>query len=138
LKRPVQEIATKNIFLAEDDIDDQEFLKDALESLDHSIRVDIANTGEKALNYLDTISDEELPCLVILDYNLPQISGFELLKHLNTTPRFNKITKVVWSTSNSPYYQETCLASGAKAYFIKPSDMSGIKKLAEKMLELCG
>jgi CheY-like chemotaxis protein len=126
----------KRIFLAEDDIDDQEFLRDALLSLDDSLRIDIANTGEKALNYLNSLTEEQLPSLIILDYNLPQISGYELLKHMTGKKKFENTSKIVWSTSNSPMYEQSCLTTGALAYFIKPSDMDGILRMAEKMLEL--
>ena len=51
--------------------------------------------------------------------------------------RFEDVTKVVWSTSNSPVYEQICLDLGAKAYLVKPNDISGIHRLAQLMLQMC-
>jgi CheY-like chemotaxis protein len=127
----------KSIFLAEDDIDDQEFLTEALKSLDDNITVHVESSGEKAVLYLQNLPDGQTPCLIILDYNLPLVSGHQILQNISQWDRYKDITKVVWSTSNSPHYEQVCLQSGASAYFVKPSDIAGIHQLAKKMLELC-
>jgi len=127
----------RHIFLAEDDLDDQEFLTEALLYLDADIHVHIESSGQKAINYLEKAGDRELPCLIVLDYNLPLVSGHEILINIQNSDRYRNIVKVVWSTSNSPHYEKVCLESGAAAYFVKPSDIAGIQELAQKMLKLC-
>ena len=123
------------IFLAEDDIDDQELLVEAFTRLDNTISIRAVNNGKKALGLLENLSHN--PCLIVLDYNLPELSGAEILERLNTMKRFEDITKVVWSTSNSPVYERICLDLGAKAYLVKPNDISGINRLAQLMLQMC-
>ena len=125
------------IFLAEDDIDDQELLEEALKHLDETIIIKAEKNGKKALSFLESLSPEDAPCLIILDYNLPELSGAEILERLNALRRFEEITKVVWSTSNSPEYERICLELGAKAYLVKPNDISGINRLAQLMLQMC-
>lgn len=125
------------IFLAEDDLDDQEFLTEALLDIDQSLEIHVEKSGDKAVGFLNELSDDELPSLIVLDYNLPLISGHEILKNIQNAKRYKDITKVVWSTSNSPYYEKVCLESGATAYFVKPSDIAGIRELARKMISLC-
>lgn len=93
-----------------------------------------ANNGKTAALFLDEVSDAALPSLIILDYNLPEIDGAELLKLLAGNSRFDEIPKLVWSTSNSPRYKQICLQMGAKAYFVKPSDIKGIETVAKQML----
>jgi CheY-like chemotaxis protein len=127
----------KYIFLAEDDIDDQEFLAEAFKDIDQNILMHIESSGEKALEYIDKVPDDQLPSLIILDYNLPMVSGHQILGHMNNNSRYQKIVKLVWSTSNSPHYEKVCLESGATAYFVKPADVAGIRQLAEKMLSYC-
>jgi CheY-like chemotaxis protein len=126
-----------SVFLAEDDVDDQELLVEALAGFNKKIKVSIATNGKKALIELEKLSDYELPCLIILDYNLPEINGGELLKTLKGNSRYASIPKVVWSTSNSPLYKQICIANGAAAYFVKPSEISGIEDLAKEMLGFC-
>jgi CheY-like chemotaxis protein len=128
----------RHIFLAEDDVDDQEFLTEALQDIDEDIEIHVEKSGDKAVGYLKSLSDENLPCLIILDYNLPLISGHEILNNIREADRYKNVTKIVWSTSNSPYYEKVCLESGAAAYFVKPSDIAGIRELAKKMIDLCG
>ena len=125
------------IFLAEDDIDDQELLIEAFAHFDNSISVKVVNNGKKALSFLENLSPKQSPCLIVLDYNLPELSGAEILQKLNQSKLFDNVTKVVWSTSNSPVYESVCIALGAKAYLVKPNDISGMNKLAELMLQMC-
>jgi CheY-like chemotaxis protein len=125
------------IFLAEDDIDDQELLIEAFSHLDKNISVKAVNNGKKALSFLESLPAGKAPCLIILDYNLPELSGAEILERLGQLKLFEDVTKVVWSTSNSPFYESLCIELGAKAYMVKPNDISGINRLAETMLQMC-
>jgi CheY-like chemotaxis protein len=125
------------IFLAEDDIDDQELLIEAMIHHADNVKIEIANNGRKAILFLENLPDHSLPCLIILDYNLPELDGAQILKALSTHIRYSNVPKVVWSTSNSHMYRQVCLDEGANAYFVKPSDIVGIKKLAKEMLSIC-
>ena len=125
------------IFLAEDDIDDQELLIEAFSQIDNGIAITTVNNGKKALAFLENLPKDQVPCLIILDYNLPEVSGAEILKRLNEFDQYNHVTKVVWSTSNSPVYENICMDLGAKAYLVKPNDISGINRMAQVMWEMC-
>lgn len=128
---------TRTIFLAEDDIDDQEFLLDALMSIDPSIRLLPFSSGLKFVTRLHETADEHLPCLIVLDYNIPEMNGAEILEQLKLHSRYADIPKIVWSTSDSQHYRETCLACGARAYLVKPSSIVGINEIARQMLAYC-
>jgi CheY-like chemotaxis protein len=125
------------IFLAEDDIDDQELLAEAFAQLDNTISIKAVNNGKKAIAFLEGLSPENNPCLIILDYNLPELSGAEILERLNHLRQYEDVIKVVWSTSSSSVYEKICLDLGAKAYMVKPNDISGIQRLAQEMLQMC-
>ena len=125
------------ILLAEDDLDDQELLVVAFCSLNDSLDVIAVSSGKKLFSLLESLPDGKYPCLIVLDYNLPEMNGSEILARINETPRFEKVTKVIWSTSNSPLYEKVCLEQGAKAYLVKPSDLQGLKNMASLMLSMC-
>ncbi|HEU4901156.1 MAG TPA: response regulator [Flavisolibacter sp.] len=127
----------RTIFLAEDDVDDQEFLEDALRSIDPHVRLVSFTSGARFIQHLEKTADDQLPGLIILDYNIPEINGAEILKYLNESSRYNDIHKIIWSTSNSSLYIKTCIDLGAKDYVIKPSSVAGIKEIAEKILGWC-
>jgi CheY-like chemotaxis protein len=122
------------ILLAEDDIDDQELLSDAFSEIDPSVQLISFSTGRKFLSYLENLADNEIPALIILDYNIPEINGAEILKIIEEDSRYRSIIKLVWSTSNSPMYENSCLSLGAKAYLVKPSNISDLTELAKKIL----
>ena len=123
------------IFLAEDDIDDQELLAEAFQDLDPEIRLESFTTGKKFISHLDSLADNEIPNMVILDYNIPEINGAEILKYLEAQQRYRGMIKLVWSTSNASLYENSCLALGAKAYLVKPTNLSALNDLARKMLD---
>jgi CheY-like chemotaxis protein len=120
------------VFLAEDDPDDQELLQEAFLKIDPAIRLHSFSTGKKFIDTLDSFDAN--PALIILDYNIPEMNGAEVLKHISKNEQYDSIIKIVWSTSNSPFYENSCLALGASAYFVKPSTLSGLSQLARTML----
>ena len=73
--------------------------------------------------------------MVILDYNIPEINGADILKHLEEDERYRDVVKLVWSTSNATLYEKSCIALGAKAYLVKPTNVSGLTEMAKKMLD---
>jgi two-component system, chemotaxis family, chemotaxis protein CheY len=129
--------STTSILLVEDDHDDQDFITEALLSLDNRLSIHIEPNGNKALTYLETCTDDALPQLLILDYNLPEIDGAEMLRLLMQNKRYHAIPKIVWSTSNAPQYKRRSLESGAVLYMIKPSTIAGIESMAREMLDQC-
>jgi CheY-like chemotaxis protein len=125
------------IVLAEDDIDDQEFFIDAFSNFSRDIKIFTVNNGNKAIKVLQSLTQLKTPRLIILDYNLPEVNGADILKMLNQNQQFIDVPKVVWSTSSSPIYERMCLDFGAHAYLVKPSNIEGMENLAQEMFELC-
>ncbi len=128
----------KFILLGEDDLDDQEFLSDTLRSIDDNFKFKSVENGRALIQFLAGLGDNDLPDLIILDYNLPLLNGAEILQILNESPRYAAIPKIVWSTSKSPACKADCLRMGASDYVVKPNDMSTLKEVATYMLSFCG
>lgn len=122
------------ILLAEDDIDDQELLESAFGEIDPSWQLVCIPNGRKFIRYLDAISDTELPALLILDYNIPELTGMEIIEQLNDQTRYVNIPKIIWSTSNSPVYKAKSIELGVADYIIKPSDLASFRAIAKHML----
>jgi CheY-like chemotaxis protein len=121
------------VLLAEDDLDDQELIRDAFYELNPSIELHSFTTGKAFLSKLDSMN--RTPDLVILDYNIPEMNGAEILQRIKGSSSYENMVKIVWSTSNSPLYKSSCMALGASAYFVKPSTLSGLSQMAREMLE---
>jgi len=124
------------ILLVDDDVDDQELLTEEINKLEPSILVKRFNNGMQVMEYLFKKNDE-IPCLIILDYNMPVVNGLEVLQKLAHIPHLRNVPKIVWSTSNSSLYQNKCLQTGALKYIVKANDLGGLKKIASEMVEAC-
>ncbi len=135
--KPAFKSASKFILIGEDDIDDQELLKEIFASVDNSFRLLFANTGEQVLSVLKKLNDEQMPCLIVLDYNMPGLNGADILKELNNETRYADIPCIIWSTSGSDIFKNTCLELGAADYLIKPSSLKEMADIIRYMLSIC-
>jgi CheY-like chemotaxis protein len=112
-------------------------LKEAINEVDPDIRVETFLSGKAVVDHLECLDRNEMPCLIVLDYNMPLLSGLEVLQHIAGDERYENIPKIIWSTSNNDAFIRQCLSNGAKEYFIKPSNMSGYTQLAMEMIKTC-
>jgi len=124
------------ILIADDDLDDLELLGEAFHFLNSVLRLEFIYNGNKVIHYLDKLSDSELPSLIVLDYNIPELNGVEIIKTLNKTERYQPIPKVIWSTSNSAIHKKLSVELGATDYLVKPSDLASFGRIAKYLLSL--
>ncbi|MET0637871.1 MAG: response regulator [Chitinophagaceae bacterium] len=127
----------KFILLGEDDIDDQEILEEVFSTIDPLLRLHFINNGKKLVSHFEGVSDEQLPNLIILDYNMPELNGAEILRNLNSNIRVKHVPKIIWSTSNAPAYRDICMQLGASDYLVKPSKVTVLVDMARYMLSFC-
>jgi len=131
------EPALQSILLGEDDWDDEELLKELFASVDGSFSLTFINNGKRLVDYLATVADNLLPCLIVLDYNMPELNGEEILNELKKNSRYDNIPKVIWSTSQSDTYRTRCLKAGASDYIIKPDKVNDLVEMIRYMISLC-
>jgi CheY-like chemotaxis protein len=137
VNKPAIEESWSTILVAEDDADDRELIVDAFTSIDTSLILHTVPDGNSALIYLNNLSKDNLPCLIVLDYNMPDLNGAEVLKHLGANERFTKIPKVMLSTSNASHYVTECFKYGANDYLVKPSSFKELVTIAQQLLDMC-
>ena len=127
--------ASKFILMGEDDADDEELLKEVFFTIDQSLELHFYNSGSKLVSSLNQM--DKMPCLIILDYNMPALNGAEILEELAKDNRYAKIPKIIWSTSGSETYKSKCLQLGASEYIIKPTSVKELSEVARYMLSFC-
>jgi len=130
-------VSDKFILLGEDDIDDQEILQEVFTSIDPNFKLKFINNGKKLVDYVQELDHGRMPCLIVLDYNMPELNGAEILKVLQHITSIQNVPKIIWSTSGADIYKTTCLALGANDYLIKPSKISGLETIVRHMLSFC-
>ncbi|HET9432014.1 MAG TPA: response regulator [Chitinophagaceae bacterium] len=129
--------SSKLIVLGEDDEDDEELLKEVFSTIDPAYSLKFIRHGSKIISFLEQLDDSELPCLIVLDYNMPELNGSEILGKLRESARYSHIPKIIWSTSGSDTYRKLSLELGATEYIIKPSNIKGLTEAIKYMLSLC-
>lgn len=123
------------ILLADDNPDDQTFIRDAFTYVKANVELKVLDSGVELLKHLEIISDEDLPSLIVLDYNMPMLNGAEVLKILLDDERFKNIPKIMLSTSYHQLHIERCIEIGADGYLIKPDNLFSWQKIALNMLQ---
>ncbi|MBE8724396.1 response regulator [Flavobacterium hungaricum] len=94
----------KNILLVDDDIDDAEIFKMAVESIDSKIKIVIEDNALKSLNKLKAAS--KLPEIIFLDYYMPYLDGSEFLKLIREVKGLKKIPVVLYSGQSGAKIKE--------------------------------
>lgn len=131
-------VSARNVILyADDDQDDLMLVKDAFNRYSTNIEVVTVENGSEALSYLNNLSEiDPVPCLIILDINMPLLNGKEALKAIRVMERFKHTPVVLFSTSS--LYDEKKFAEDYNASFIsKPMDMGELEQVADKFIDHC-
>jgi CheY-like chemotaxis protein len=126
----------KRIIIVEDNPADAKTLRVALARHDDAIETIVLEDGERAIEYFSgsmTKGDADTD-LVLLDLNLPIVSGFEVLEFLKSDPRLRKLPVVILSGSSSQQEIERCYAVGANSYFCKPTGIQQVFDMAAQLV----
>lgn len=124
------------ILLVEDDADDRYIMHQAFEELSFSDDVKMFSSGEELNKYLELLSPNAFPELIVLDYNMPALNGAELALHLKKHQEYKTIPIVLYSTGMSPKMQRTLLESGVMHCYEKGMEYREVLKLAAVFTEL--
>ena len=121
------------LVLADDDPDDCEIFRAALEKVSANFSLETFHNGKTLLEHLEKI--EEMPHLVFLDLNMPLMNGLEALKEIRRNKRTSNLSVAIYSTSTNEKDIEETLANGANVYIAKPSNFTKLQELLERILE---
>ena len=133
--------ATENklILLIEDNVDDERLTLRALRRNNIMNEVVVAIDGQEAIDYLFASGKHEgrdtgtQPAVVILDLQLPKMSGLEVLRRIRSSEDTKRIPVVVLTSSEDEAQIDVCYRSGANSYIRKPTDPS---EYSEMILQL--
>jgi CheY-like chemotaxis protein len=122
------------IIVVDDDADDLEMIDSAFRQLGCN-SVKLMERATEALQYLgECESKNGLPHVLVTDLNLPQGSGFDLLREVRNRPGLSEVHVVVLSTSNNKKDIEKCSSMGACAFITKPNFYKGYQDFARKVM----
>jgi CheY-like chemotaxis protein len=125
------------ILYAEDDLDDLFMIRQAFEQFDGTTQIVNATNGFEALEQLNEAKAEKnLPCLIILDINMPGMNGREALIRIRQSEDFKNIPVVLFTTSSSELDKVFAKKWGAE-FITKPLIFSELEALAKRFVALC-
>lgn len=132
-------MSLRPILLVEDNPDDQVLTMRALRKQGIKNEVVLARDGVEALEYMfgtlpksDTAGPKR-PILVLLDLNLPRMSGHEVLRRLRDDPRTAQQIVVILTTSTESKDVDTCYRLGANSYIRKPVDYQEFSRVVGEL-----
>jgi CheY-like chemotaxis protein len=113
------------ILLAEDDPGHGELIQRNLRRSGFLNEVVHVTDGRQALDFIEAqgkFSGRELNSgiLLLLDINMPQIDGVEVLRRLKANPRTEKIPVIMLTTTDDPREIDRCYQLGCSAFITKP------------------
>ena len=122
----------KAILLVEDDEVDAMTVRRALKELHVSNPLARAENGEEALAYLRR-PGQVLPCIILLDLNMPVMGGIELLQFIKHDAALKRIPVVVLTTSDEQQDKVASFDLGVAGYIRKPVDYAQFVEAVRKV-----
>ena len=114
--------------------DDMTSLKLAKNILEKEYRVATVNSGLMVFRYLL----KNTPDLILLDLNMPDMDGLEVMSRLSTHPEYSKIPVVFLTANQDPESEAKCLETTAIDFVSKPFVPLVLKSRVKRTLELVG
>jgi CheY-like chemotaxis protein len=124
----------KKILLVDDDEDDRHIFREIVREVDAYATLDFAENGLDMIALLSKMSDTDLPGMIILDQNMPRMTGKESLIYLKENDRYKHIPTIVYSTYQVKDFYQECLQLGAEDVVAKPDTMQAYREMIEQFL----
>jgi two-component system response regulator len=119
------------ILLVEDNSDDEALTVQALR-MGTSANVEVARDGQQALDYLFDDA-KHMPRLVLLDLNLPEIDGLDVLQRIREDDRTHLTPVVILTGFNAPIDVAAAYRYGANSYVRKPVDFDQFAEVIRQL-----
>lgn len=127
------------ILHVENDPDDAFMLKRAFSKAGAPQEIRLAENGQRAVSYLnggDDFSNREahpLPAIILLDWNMPLMSGSEFLKWLRAESKWKHLPVLVLTSSAAQKDMQQAYELGANGFLVKPHSSDQFIAMAQSV-----
>ncbi|CBI40163.3 hypothetical protein AAG906_019738 [Vitis piasezkii] len=129
-----------HVLAVDDNLIDRKLIEKLLKT--SSFQVTAVDSGSKALEFLGLQEEEQRNHhpqemevnLIITDYSMPGMTGYDLLRKIKESSSLKDIPVVIMSSENIPSRINRCLEEGAEDFFLKPVQLSDVSKLRPHLL----
>ena len=128
-----------DILLIEDNKDDVYLTELAVRESNIEGSFLVVNNGKTAIQLLSGLMNEnkKLPDLILLDVNLPKITGIEVLKWIKAQEKMINIPTVVFTSSDSMSDMKYCYENGADLFVRKPNNINDLRNVIQYIKTHC-
>ncbi|MBA0601895.1 hypothetical protein Gorai_002098, partial [Gossypium raimondii] len=125
-----------HVLAVDDTLIDRKLIEKLLKT--SSYQVTAVDSGTKALEFLGLNNNDHQDVkvnLIITDYCMPGMTGYDLLRKIKESSSFKDIPVVIMSSDNIPSRINRCLEGGAEEFFLKPVQLSDVNKLRPHLMK---
>lgn len=132
-------MTTRTILLVEDTRQDEVLILRSLKKVNLANEVVVVRDGQQALDYLFLEGEfagrggPDLPAVVLLDINLPRVSGLEVLERLRSDPRTRLLPVVILTSSDEENDRLRSYENGANSFVRKPLEFAEFAETAARL-----
>ncbi|XP_074309797.1 two-component response regulator ARR7-like isoform X2 [Silene latifolia] len=135
---PSDAVSEAHVLAVDDSLIDRKVIERLLKTT--SCKVTAVDSGMRALEFLGLDAEQRTSVvaglkidLIITDYCMPGMTGYELLKKIKESSSFKETPVVIMSSENVIARIDRCLEEGAEDFILKPVKLSDVKRLRDYM-----
>jgi two-component system, chemotaxis family, response regulator Rcp1 len=124
------------VLLVEDNPADANLVEEALAEANLDCELCVMRNGQQVIEMIERLesgSAQEMPDLVLLDLNLPKVTGDVVLERVRSSPRCREARVFIISSSDVPADRELAMKLGAIGYFRKPSSLADFMEIGPRV-----
>jgi CheY-like chemotaxis protein len=120
--------------MADDDEDDRLLAQTAFEEIGVACELIFAQDGSEVIHMLcDNKEARQLPDLILLDLNMPNVNGWQVLEKIRQIEELKHLPIIIFTTSNAVEHAKQSYKLGANSYVKKPSSYPELIKVAREI-----
>lgn len=125
----------RNVLLVEDNPDDELLALRVIRKTTSMCDVSVARDGVEARAILESLPDERLPDLILLDLKLPKVNGLEVLRYIRENSRTRLLPVVVFTSSGEGRDIRAVYELSGNSYVRKPVDYRDFSETVRKICD---
>ena len=127
-------MAPVKLIFVDDDQDDRDLIQDGLSALGANSFL-VLEGGRALFTYLNSLKEDHLPEGIVLDLNMPEMNGAQILQQLKNMDPYQKIPVYILTTSSRDDLKQQCITDGAAGFYTKPNSIVELNSILNELYD---